>query len=142
MSPVKALRLALARAADSLFDLPLAVHDCAQDRVEHAALVGALDAGDLLILLEGPERSRGVLAVDAAALAVLVESQTVGRVLRGAPRARIATATDAALIAPLIDGCLAGFADYLSAEGGAGWAAGYHCGDKAETVQWLGLTLD
>jgi len=141
MSPAKALRLSLARAADTLLGLALSVATIEQRRIEAAEVEGELGSGGLFMLLDGANGARGALWVDPALMAGVIEVQTIGQVLPGPVRPRTATRTDAAMVAPLADAMLAG----LNAEMGSG-QAGYvprefRFGDRVEDGRALALLL-
>lgn len=141
ISPVRALRLSLARAADTLFGLGLSVATVEQRRIEPADLQPALEGAGLFVLLDGAGGTRGALRFDPALMAGLIEVQTVGQVLPGPVRARPATRTDAAMMAPLVDSFLDGF-DAEMARGMAHPAAwGFRFGDRVEDARALALLL-
>lgn len=141
MSPVRALRLSLARAADTLFGLGLSVATVEHRRIEPADLQAALEGVGLFVLLDGSGGTRGALRLDPALMAGLIEVQTIGQILPGPVRARPATRTDAAMVVPLIDELLAGF-DTEMARGMARPAMpGFRYGDRVEDARALTLLL-
>src|SRR6056297_2483640 len=109
LSPVRALRLALARAADTLYELPLVVAPVEQRRVAAGEVESALDGEGLCLLLDGAEGARAAMRMCPAFVSALIEVQTTGRVRPGKVRPRPPTRTDAAMVAPLVDALLAGF---------------------------------
>lgn len=141
MSPAKALRLALAKAADRSIGLALLVTAVEQRQLLVADLPPALGEGGLLLLLDGPDGRRGALRLDLPFLAALIEMQTMGRVTGKPAEPRTLTRTDAAIAAPLIDAALAEFGALLTEEGGDHWGAGYAFGAMAEDARNLGLAL-
>ncbi|PKQ12441.1 MAG: flagellar motor switch protein FliM [Alphaproteobacteria bacterium HGW-Alphaproteobacteria-1] len=140
MSPVKALRLSLARAADTLFGLALTVATVEQRRIEAGEIERALGAEGLFMLLDGTGGARGALRLDLALMAGMIEVQTIGQVLPGTVRPRPATRTDAAMVAPLIDAVLAGF-DVEMAAGHHHRPSGFRYGDRVEDGRALALLL-
>jgi flagellar motor switch protein FliM len=141
MSPVRALRLALARAADTLLDLPLVVATVEQRRVEAGEVEAALGAEGLFLLLDGRAGARAAMRLDPGLLAALIEVQTTGRVRPGEVRARVPTRTDAAMVAPLVDALLAGFDDGMGESGAEPAPRGFHFGDRMEDARALALLL-
>lgn len=141
MSPAKALRLALARAAARQCDLVLAVTAVEQLQIPLSGLPGALGGDGLLVLLDGDCGLGGALRLDASFLGALIEAQTTGRVTGRRTEARAVTRTDAAIAAPLIDAALGRFADLLTEESGEHWGAGWKFGAMAEDARSLGLVL-
>jgi len=142
MSPVKALRLSLARAADTMLNLALTVATVEQRRVSPAQVAETVPNEGLILLLDGAGGARGALALDAQMMAALIEVQTTGKVRPGAAPARRATRTDAAMVAPLVDAVLDGI-DAEMAAGVEGYLpCGFRFGDRVEDRRALGLVLD
>ncbi|WP_324753628.1 FliM/FliN family flagellar motor C-terminal domain-containing protein [Roseovarius sp. Pro17] len=149
MSPAKALRLALAQASDTLFDLAMVVTAVEQVELSQTALRLEFADGGLLVLLDGPKGARGAVRVDAALLAALIEVQTMGRVTGRGSNGRAVTRTDAAIAAPLIDAALSGAEAMLTedaqgVDGGevpAHWASGYRFGVMMEDARGMALAL-
>ncbi|WP_166433978.1 FliM/FliN family flagellar motor C-terminal domain-containing protein [Roseovarius spongiae] len=141
MSPVNALRLSLARAADRLFDLALSVSTVEQVEITYGGLSQALPGAGLLALLDGPGGAAGAMHVDAGLLAALIETQTVGRVSGRRDEARIVTRTDAAIAAPFIDGALERVDAGMEAEEAGDWTSGYRFGAMMEDARSLILAL-
>ena len=142
MSPARALRLAVAWAADDLFDLALSVSSIHVSQAGQDGTVAAFPGDMLIMVLDGPGGATGAAAVDMAVLGGLIEMQTVGQVLKRPGAVRQPTQTDAALVAPLVDAMLEGFAGNLAEEAGAGWVAGYRFGAMIEGPRMLGLLLE
>ena len=148
MSPAKALRLALAQASDTLFDLPMVVAAVEQVEISQTALRAEFAEGGLMVLLDGPRGARGAVRIDAALLAALIEVQTTGRVTGRGTGGRAVTRTDAAIAAPLIDAALGGAEAKLNdeAEDGGGeapphWVSGYRFGVMMEDARGMSLAL-
>ncbi|MBS4009494.1 MAG: FliM/FliN family flagellar motor switch protein [Roseovarius sp.] len=141
MTPVKALRLSLARAADTLFGLGLTVATVEQMRVPLAHVARSLGDAGLLVLLEGDGGARGALCLDSQFLAGLIEVQTTGSVRPGLARPRAATRTDAAMVAPLIDAVLTEFESQLAQDLDAPQPRRFGFGDMVEDLRGLSLLL-
>jgi len=141
MSPVRALRLALARAADMLYDLPLVVSTVEQRGVESGEVEAVLGTDGLFVLLDGAQGMRAAMRLCPGLLAALIEMQTTGRVRPGDVRPRAPTRTDAAMVAPLVDALLAGFDDGMGEGGGDHLRRGLHFGDRVEDARALALLL-
>ena len=151
MTPARALRLALARTAGALWELPL------DARWAEQSVIGLEDLGNhvsddmMLLLLDGPDGARGAAAIDRKIVAAMVEVQTIGTISPREPAEREPTPTDAALIAPWLDGALeradvtlcGGDEDAGSAADPThDWMIGYRFGAMAENLRALSLTLD
>ena len=142
MSPVKALRLALAQASDTHFDLPMVVTTVEQVEISQTALRPEFSGGGLLVLLDGPKGARGAVRVDDALLSALIEVQTTGRVSGRPPGGRAVTRTDAAIAAPLIDATLERAGAQLFEETPDHWATGYRFGVMMEDARGMSLALN
>ena len=141
MSPVRALRLALARAADTLYDLPLVVATVEQRRVEAGEVEDALGTEGLYLLLDGAAGARAALRLCPGLVSALIEMQTTGHVRPGKVHPRPPTRTDASMVAPLVDALLAGFDDGMGADGADHVARGFHFGDRVEDARALSLLM-
>jgi flagellar motor switch protein FliM len=114
MSMAKALRRALSRTADVLWDLALVTQGVTVEMMDQDEVVGALGPRDLLVLLDGPEGVVGIASLDRQVVTGLVEVQTIQQVTQmPVDDDRVLTQTDAAMISPLLDGALARLADTL-----------------------------
>ncbi|WP_157933027.1 FliM/FliN family flagellar motor C-terminal domain-containing protein [Roseovarius salinarum] len=141
-SPAKALRLALAKAADALFDLAMTVATVEQTRVPQDALHGFFDDDALLVLLDGQGGRRGGAALDPQLVAALIEVQTMGRVAGAPVPAREMTRTDAAIAAPYVDETLRRFEATMQEAGVDRWATPYRFGDRVGAARALCLALE
>ncbi len=141
MSPAKALRLAVAQASDTHFDLPMVVTTVEQVEISQTALRAEFDGGGLLVLLDGPKGARGAVRLDDALLSALIEVQTTGRVTGRPPGGRPVTRTDAAIAAPLIDVALERAEAQLCEETPDHWASGYRFGVMMEDARGMSLAL-
>ena len=113
MSAGKALRRALSRSADVLWDLALVVQSVEIDMLDQDGVVDALGPGDLLVVLDGPDGALGLACMHRALLTGLVEVQTIQQVTQIPVDDRPLTATDAAMAAPFLDDVLQRFANTL-----------------------------
>lgn len=142
MSPVKALKLALARAADDVLGLALAVSSVEADEPGAEDMVADLREGSLLMLLDGPGGALGVLSLEVPLVAGLVEMLTMGRVLKLPTDERRVTRTDAAMIGPLIDDAMEKLAALLSDRPEEAMLAGFRFGVMLENPRMVELALD
>ncbi|MCZ7675072.1 MAG: FliM/FliN family flagellar motor switch protein [Roseovarius sp.] len=155
MSPARALRLAVERSGDRIIGLAVTVRAVEQRRLPHAELADAVDADDLIVLLDGPGGSRGAAVFDRPFVQALIEAQTTGRVRHAPPPERPFTSTDAAMTAPLISAVMGLFAEPL-ADPGTGASAetradtrprpdsqsgGFRFGDRVADARALALAI-
>ncbi|MBY6006646.1 FliM/FliN family flagellar motor switch protein [Salipiger bermudensis] len=142
MSPSKALRRALSRTADVLWDLALVTHGVAQAHLDQDGVVAALGGDALLILLDGPDGVPGVARIERPVMTGLIEVQTILQVTQMPVEERPLTQTDAAMMAPMIDGALGRFERYLEEHPLQPQIAGFRFGAMVEDARTAGLLLD
>lgn len=143
MSMPKALRRALSRTADVLWDLALVTQAVTVEMLDQDEVVEALGPGDLLILLDGPAGAMGIAAVDRQVLTGVVEVQTIQQVTQmPIDDGRVLTQTDAAMVAPLLDGALSRLATTLEDHPLHAQLVGFRFGAMLEDPRSAGLLLD
>ncbi|MBN9890076.1 FliM/FliN family flagellar motor switch protein [Salipiger abyssi] len=142
MSPAKALRRALSRAADVLWDLALVTHGVGQEMSDQDGVVEMLPANTLLLLLDGPEGALGLAMIDREVMTGLIEVQTLLQVTQMPVEDRPLTQTDAAMVAPLIDATMERLARYLEGHPLQPQFEGYRYGAMIEDARAAGLLLD
>ncbi|MEN9060320.1 FliM/FliN family flagellar motor C-terminal domain-containing protein [Ponticoccus litoralis] len=143
MSLAKALRRALSRTADVLWDLALVTQSVAVEMLDQDGVVAALTPGDLLLLLDGPDGALGLVLVDRQVMTGLIEVQTIQQVTQmPLDTERVLTPTDAAMMAPLLDGALDRLADSLAEHPLHGQLQGYRFGAMVEDARTASLLLD
>lgn len=141
-SALRALRLALARTAKDLYDLPMAVIGAKQARIEHAAAKGFLADDRLLVLLDGAQGQAGAVSLDSACVTALTQQQTMGRVTGTMGEGRGFTSTDAALAEPLIEMLLSRSSALADSADDQRCLEGFRFGAIVEDVRSLMLVLD
>ena len=125
--------LALARAAQDLARLPLAVQGVQQRGATLGEFVDMIPEHAMIALLDRDGGAgSAVLVLDPTLMAGLIESFTTGRPGTSAVQPRRTTRTDAAILAPFIDAALDG------AGHGDGWRYAAHLPEARP----LGLLLD
>lgn len=142
MSPAKALRRALSRTADVLWELPLVTQGVSQELLDQEGCLDVLSPGDLLVLLDGPNGAIGLVSVDRSMMTGMIEIQTISMITAMPVEDRPLTPTDAAMMAPLIDGALTRFEDNLIGHPLLGELQGYRFGAMVEDARTAGLLLE
>ncbi|MEP5730977.1 MAG: FliM/FliN family flagellar motor C-terminal domain-containing protein [Sulfitobacter sp.] len=143
MSLSKSLRLTLAKVADELLDMSIGVigvhrQDKPGDDIEEVFA----DPG-LLMLLDGPNRTRGAAILDGAFVGALIQQQTMGKVVATAEAAeRRLTPTDAAVCAPFLDTVLKRAARLPESVADRQLMAGFAFGAWVEDSRVLKMSLD
>jgi len=103
ITPAKALRTAVAQAAEdvaALVAMPGAIEEA---RITLEAIGDSLPEHPLLALIEGPGGGFGLVVLDSQAVAALIEVQTTGRVVPRPSEPRAPTRTDAIMCTDFID---------------------------------------
>lgn len=142
VSPVKALRLALARAVDHVIKLPLRVQSVRQSRLDVSDTLTQIDGGWALFLLEHADGNFGAFCVDPNSVIAFVQQQTSGQVSAQEGDARPLTRTDKSLTTPIIEAFLRRFDAALDGAPTAFWTCGYKCAEIAPSKHDLALKLD
>src|SRR6056297_269498 len=143
MSMSKALKRALSRTADVLWDLALVTQAVTVEMLDQDEVTEALGPRDLLLLLDGPDGAVGVAAVDRQVMTAVIEVQTIQQVTQmPVDDGRTLTQTDAAMMAPLLDGALSRLADTLLDHPLHSQLCGFRFGAMIEDSRSAALLLD
>lgn len=140
----KALGLAMARVSDRLLTLAVTARETSQATRSLAELLDELPENGLIAVLEGPQEAQGVMVLEAALLAALVEQQTAGGLSprAGAGASRRPTRTDAALCADWIDAVLGALGEGFAEAPEASWLTGFGFSCHLPDARPLGLMLE
>lgn len=103
ITPARALRQAVAQAAQDVAALVAVAGAVEEARVTLGAVEAALPDTPLLGLVEGADSRFGLVVLDGQAVAALIEMQTTGRVVPRPAAPRAPTRTDAIMCADFID---------------------------------------
>lgn len=143
MSPSKALRRALSRTADVLWDLALVTQAVSVEMHDQDGVIDGLGAKDLLVLLDGPDGALGIAAIEREVMTGIIEVQTIMQVTQmPIDEERVLTPTDAAMMAPLLDGTLDLLVRNLEDHPITAQLEGYRFGAMVEDARAAGLLLD
>ncbi len=142
MSPAKALRLSLTKAADKVLGLAVTVSTVQQTALPQAGLREELSEPGLLVLLDGQGGRRGAMHLEIQMLSALIEVQTTGAVGPGEAPERPVTPTDAAMTAPVIDAMTGYFDEYLDNATEDHVARAWRFADRVEDARTLALSLE
>ncbi len=142
MTPIKAMRLGMALAAEKGMDLALDVTKVDHLRLPHRNLQETLDGDSLLVLLEGQNGEPGALLMDMQVMSGLVEFLTLGQVIPKPVTDRKPTKVDAALMTPFIEDALMRFVRTVAEEGEAPyWLQHYKFGAMMADTRTLSLAM-
>ncbi len=142
VSPAKAARVSLARAADKAFNLPLRVNGIRQSRLDLADVVDQIEEDWALFPLLHDDGSVGVMCLEPACIIAFVERQTMGRVNQELGEVRRLTPTDKALAVAFLDVFLRQFDETLAGAPTGYWTCGYRAEDAVASRHMMVLQLD
>ena len=142
MTPIKALHIALSRAAERGYQLPLTVTEVRESEEGLSTLCEQLSDESVLALLRAKDGAQGVVSVDHGLLAGLIEIQTAGRITPAAPTPRAPTRTDVSMCEGFVNHVFSLLEQLLDADHRGAWFYGYRMGPRVETTRKLGLLLD
>jgi flagellar motor switch protein FliM len=138
-SVLRALRLAFARAAGDVMQLPLTVIGAKQSCRPADTLAEIAKDDWLFVLLGNGDGVSAAVCLDPGAVSAIVQVQTFGQVMSDPPSARVCTDTDAAMVAPLIEEVLTRASRIVESSGDQAGLTGYEY--KARLPDKRTLTL-
>ncbi|MCG7622400.1 FliM/FliN family flagellar motor switch protein [Epibacterium sp. Ofav1-8] len=139
---LKALRRSVARAAEDLCELPMAVIAARQTNRTPDDLGGLLSDSHLLVVLDCPQGRIGAATLDAAAVTALIQQQTMGTVMGMSGTERHYTPTDAAMVAEFLEKLFAKVSSLLHDQTDLRIFEGYRFGAQVEDVRTLVLGME
>lgn len=142
MTLQKAMRVSLAKAADALMDLPLAVIGLVVQKVSSDKLEEIVADDALHLLLDGPSSRGGAVMIDPVLVGGFIQQQTIGTVRADTGATRAMTRTDAAICAPLFDDVFLRVPAIVDSADDARLIEGFRFGAKAEHARALLMALD
>ena len=142
VSPAKAARLSLARAADKAFELPLRVSAIRQSRLDLADVVDSLEDSWAIYPLVNDDGSIGIMCFDPACVIAFMETQTMGNINNVATQTRAITRTDKALVGAFLEVFFNLFDDALLGAPTAYWTRGYRAEDAVASRHMMVLLLE
>ncbi|WP_168184033.1 FliM/FliN family flagellar motor switch protein [Pseudoruegeria sp. SK021] len=137
VSPAKALRLGVSKAAQDVLRTPMAVDGVDEERATLQSMAAMFPDRALNVLLHGPGDARGVLSLDQACLASVLQALTLGRFSDGPVQDRPPTSTDAMLTRRFVAVLLQAFGAALAGRPDAAWATGFGPRDRIDDLRRL-----
>lgn len=141
VTALRALRLALARAAGDSLGLALGAIAARQTVRAPDEAAGDIAADGLLMLLDCDGGQAGAAVLSLTLVASLIQQQTTGRVAERAPDPRAFTDTDALICAPFVEDCLRMAAGIAEAPADRACLSAIRFGARAADTRSLGLAL-
>lgn len=139
---LKSLRRSVARAAEDLCELPMAVIAARQTNRIPEDLSAHLSNKNLLVVLDCPAGRIGAATFDAATVTALIQKQTMGAVLGMSGDERNYTPTDAAMVAEFLEKMFGKVTTMLQDQADLRIFAGYRFGAQIEDVRTLVLGME
>lgn len=140
LSPTRALRIALTRAAESAAGLGITALGAADEETGLADLLARVGDDWLLLRVDGAT-GPGIAALDPPLLLAVVEARTRGTLAAQEPESRTPTAADAALAAPLVAAFLRELPALAAGTALDGWPGDCAPGARLADRRALGLVL-
>jgi flagellar motor switch protein FliM len=142
MSAPKALRLALAKAAEANIGMVLQVNDVVESMTSISRLPDSIPDHSLLALLEGPEHAYGLAVFSLAVTTSVVEQLTTGNVQKHSPEVRDPTSTDSVMCFDLIDHMLANFETIVAEASSPPEIANYRTAAQLSETRSIPIAFD
>lgn len=130
----------IVRVAQDRLALPVTVSSARESRLGLAEISDVVPDLALILSIEGPGDSLGLLTVDPGFLEALVQMLTMGRLRRASSVARRPTRTDAAMTLDFVDSVLKGIEAAFEASESLVWAGGFRYATMIEDRRGL-ITL-
>ena len=140
VTPTRALRIALTRAAEQAAGLTTTALGVSDDVINLAEFLARLDDTWLFLRMDGGAEP-GLFAIDPGFLSAIIEMQMRGKVGTAEPDRRPLTSSDAALALPLVASFLAQLGSAATGGALADWVAGRAPGDRLGDLRAIGLVL-
>ncbi len=140
-SVLRALRLALARAADDRLNLPLTVIGAKQATRSPADLGGLVRDDWLLLMFASDHGGPAAFCLDPGCVSAVLQKQTIGVVTADPPQPRVFTDTDAAMAVPLVEGLLQRAQKLVEAPEDLSSLSGFEFSARAKDLRSLTLAL-
>lgn len=142
VTPARALRVALTRAAERSAGLGLTVLGVTEEMAVLDVVLQQIPDGMMLLGLAGDQGIAGFVGVDLEMRTAMIEVQTMGRLRSTPAESRPVTATDAALSQPLIAAFLLELGPGTKATPLEGWSEGQRVAGLLAGVRAAELALE
>lgn len=141
LTPARALRLAMVRAAKDSVALPVSVLGIREEEGPLDELLGRLEDGLLILSLHQGEEPAGFVALDFEARSAAIEVQALGSISASSPEHRLPTTADAALARPLLSAFLREAEEAMEDTPLAGWLSAPRLGNRLPGAPEAALLL-
>lgn len=141
ITAARAMRLAVARAANDTVGLVLTVTGLGEEIHPLDRFLGNLDDEFMLVGLERDGQLAGIVALDMQLRAAVLEMQTVGSVIAAPAETRSATATDKTMCDPLLQALLDALPQAMGGSELDGWIDKCRLGNRIGSARAAGLIL-
>ncbi|WP_170435197.1 FliM/FliN family flagellar motor C-terminal domain-containing protein [Ruegeria arenilitoris] len=138
---LRALRLAIARAAVERFKLSASVIGAKQARRCQEVVTSGLEDGQLFLLFATKEGRVASVVLDVGLVSAVIQKQTMGEVFPDLPQPRALTDTDAAMVVPLVEDMLERARKLVDDQSDAARLNGYEFASRAVDRRTLSLAL-
>lgn len=138
---LRALRLAIARAAVERFKLSASVIAAKQVSKCQEVVTSGLEDGQMFLLFATKEGRVASVVLDVGLVSAIIQMQTMGQVFADPPQPRALTDTDAAMVVPLVEDMLERARELVDDQSDAARLNGYEFASRAVDRRMLSLAL-
>ncbi|WP_170587576.1 FliM/FliN family flagellar motor switch protein [Ruegeria arenilitoris] len=138
---LRALRLAIARAAVERFKLSASVIGAKQVSKCQEVVTSGLEDGQMFLLFSTKEGRVASVVLDVSLVSAVIQKQTMGEVFADPPQPRALTDTDAAMVVPLVEDMLERARKLVDDQSDAARLNGYEFASRAVDRRTLSLAL-
>lgn len=142
ISPARAAAMAVGRAAERLYRMPVLPVEVRPGATTLAELPELLPEQGLLVVLQGPGDQLGVMALGFETVTALIEVQALGRVTSRPAERRRVTRSDAAICVDFVNAVMAELATEMAGIEGYGSLDGYRYATHLDDPRPLILMLE
>lgn len=137
----RAVRLAVARAAQTSIGLKITVDSVGEQAQALDPLLAAFDDDLLLLALTRDGAICGLIACDQGLVAAVIEVMTTGKISNAAPEARRVTRTEGTLVQPILRAILDELDDTTARTSLDGWTRFVGLGQRFDTCRAASFAL-
>ncbi len=142
MTPAKAFRLGFSKSAEEQLNIAAVVLGIDEHKVSLSEVQKMIGSDMLLLQLDGPNDSRGVVAIDREVMTGLIEAQTIGYVTNKKASDRTPTKTDGAMCETFLNYAFDEFTALMFDVKSIEWGSDFQTGAFIQSIRLLELILE
>ncbi len=142
MTPAKAFRLGFSKSAEEQLNIAAVVLGIDEHKISLSEVQKMIGSDMLLLQLDGPNDSRGVVAIDREVMTGLIEAQTIGYVTNKKASDRTPTKTDGAMCETFLNYAFDEFTALMFDVKSIEWGSDFQTGAFIQSIRLLELILE